>query len=364
MHFTDVMTSRPKRATMRDVAEATGLSAAAVSYALRGLHLPEKTLERVRQAADELGYEVNPTARALALGRTGTIGVLCSSLEDLWQQRLVVELGRALLGRERFPLVADAQGDPNRERTMVQQLRDRHVDAAIVVPLDPAAPYWADLIRALPVVTIGDPLRGVETAGEVLFDNRRAIGLGLAHLADLGHRRVALLSPSLPLTPERPAERLAHVEAARLGLKLTLTSSPASVDGAAVVAAQLLTEPVAPTAFFCLSDSIAYGVYLAVAERGWTVPAQVSVLGYDDHQMSRLLNPPLSTFRWDVEHIVAAAVPRVLSAAEDAARPASAAQPHGHAAKTRRSTLRADLRVRGSTTVVRTSGTAKPSANR
>ena len=60
---------------MRDVAEATGLSAAAVSYALRGLHLPEQTQERVRQAADELGYEVNPTARALALGRTGTIVV-------------------------------------------------------------------------------------------------------------------------------------------------------------------------------------------------------------------------------------------------------------------------------------------------
>jgi len=119
----------------------------------------------------------------------------------------------------------------------------------------------------------------------------------------------------------------------------------------------LLNDSVAPTAFFCLSDSIAYGVYLAVAERAWTVPAQISVLGYDDHQMSRLLNPPLSTFRWDVEHIVAAAVPRVLSAAEDAARPASAEQPHGHAAGTRRSTLRADLRVRGSTTVVRTSRT-------
>jgi len=191
----------------------------------------------------------------------------------------------------------------------------------------------------------------------VLFDNRRAIGLGLAHLADLGHRRVALLSPSLPLTPERPAERLAHVEAERLGLELTLTSSPASVDGAAVVAAQLLVQPVGPTAFFCLSDSIAYGVYLAVAERGWTVPAHVSVLGYDDNQMSRLLSPPLSTFRWDVERIVAAAVPRVLSAAEDAARPAGATEFGGRPAGARRSTLRADLRIRGSTAVVRTSGT-------
>jgi len=341
---------------MRDVAEATGLSAAAVSYALRGLHLPAETRDRVRQAADDLGYEVNPMARALALGRTGTVGVLCSSLEDLWQQRLVVELGRALLGRERFPLVADAQGDPSREGTMVQQLRDRQVDAAIVVPLDPVAPYWSELALALPVVTIGDPLPGVATAAEVLFDNRRGVALGLAHLAELGHHRVAMLTPSQPSTPARPAEALAGAEAARLKLELTLTSSPASVDGAAAVAAELLAEPPGPTAFFCLSDSMAYGVYLAAAQRGLVVPAQLSVLGYDDHQMSRLLTPPLTTFRWDVEHIVAEAVPQVLRATEAGGTSGEQVNPspgRRRRPRPRRTTLRADLRMRGSTAAVR-----------
>lgn len=352
MDLTGPVTTRPKRATLRDVAEATGLSAAAVSYALRGLHLPEQTQERVRQAADELGYEVNTTARALALGRTGTVGVLCSSLEDLWQQRLVVELGRALLGYERFALIADAQGDPDRERTMVQQLRERQVDAAIVVPLDPAAPYWADLTQVLPVVTIGDPLPGVSTASEVLFDNRRAVALGLSHLAELGHRRVALLSPSLALITERPAETLARREAANLGLHLTVASSPASVDGAAAVAAGLLSTKNAPSAFFCLSDSIAYGVYVAAAELGLGVPAQLSVLGYDDHLMSRLMSPPLTTFRWDVEQIVTAAVPRVLAAMEDDG--SARARPTGRRAGGQRRTLRADLRERGSTARVRT----------
>jgi LacI family transcriptional regulator len=65
-----------KRATIRQVAEATGLSTAAVSYALRGVHVSEETRLRVQQAATELGYEADPIARALASGRTGMVGVL------------------------------------------------------------------------------------------------------------------------------------------------------------------------------------------------------------------------------------------------------------------------------------------------
>ena len=78
------MTTRARRATLRDVADATGLSMASVSYALRGLQVSQETQERVRRAAADLGYTVNPIARALAGGQSGLVGVLCGSLEDLW----------------------------------------------------------------------------------------------------------------------------------------------------------------------------------------------------------------------------------------------------------------------------------------
>jgi LacI family transcriptional regulator len=76
-----------KRVTIREVADAAGVSPAAVSYALRGIQVSEQTQERVRRVANELGYEANPIARALASGRTGMVGILGPSLEDLWQQR-------------------------------------------------------------------------------------------------------------------------------------------------------------------------------------------------------------------------------------------------------------------------------------
>src|SRR5437763_2632495 len=114
-----------KRVTIREVADAAGVSPAAVSYALRGINVSEETQERVRKVAGELGYEANPIARALASGRTGMVGILGPSLEDLWQQRMVAQAGRALLARDRYALILDAAGDPERQRLLAVQLRDQ-----------------------------------------------------------------------------------------------------------------------------------------------------------------------------------------------------------------------------------------------
>src|ERR1700749_598402 len=121
-----------KRATIREVAEATGLSPAAVSYALRGVQTSEETQERVRRAAAELGYNVYRIARALASGRTGTVGLLFGSLEDLWQELLGVGLGRPLLARDNYALLVDAAGAPERQLRLAVQLCEQRVDGLIV----------------------------------------------------------------------------------------------------------------------------------------------------------------------------------------------------------------------------------------
>lgn len=289
---------RRKRATIREVAEATGLSPAAVSYALRGLQTSEETQERVRRAADEMGYEANPIARALAGGRSGLIGVLCGSLEDLGEQRFVETVGAQLYTRDLQVLVTDAHGDPARERVMAGQLADRRVDGLIVSPLDPSHGFWRDLAAGLPVVTVGDALAGAATVGELIFDNRKGVTLVLEHLHALGHRRLAALTPSRPSTPDRPAETLVAEVSAALGLDATVVHSPHSIDGATVVAARVLEESPRPTALFCLSDSIACGVYAAARDRGLRIPDDVSVAGYDDHPIGRVLTPELTSVSW------------------------------------------------------------------
>lgn len=330
---------RRRRTTLKDVAAATGLSPATVSYALRGLQVPAATQERVREAARELGYEVNPIARALASGRTGMVGVLCGSLADLWQQTLAVQLSRGLLAQDRYAIIVDANGEPGREGQLARQLRDQHVDGVLVSPLDPAADYWADLSAAVPVVTIGDALTSAPRAGCVLFDNHHGVTMALEHLAGLGHRRVAVLTPSLSSTPGRPAGVYAQQRGGELGLEVVLVGSPASVAGAAAVATEVLTVGDRPTAMFCLSDSMAYGCYLAAHRLSLSVPTDLSVLGYDDHEMAELVMPGLTTFSWDDTGIVDSAVAQLIRAIEVGGR-------------RRPRTFRPELKERGSTAPV------------
>jgi LacI family transcriptional regulator, galactose operon repressor len=307
---------QPKRATIRDVAEATGLSPAAVSYALRGIQTSEETQERVRRAAAELGYKVDRIARALASGRTGTVGLLFGSLEDLWQQLLGVGIGSALLARDHYALLVDAAGDPERELLLARQLRDQRVDGLIVQPLDPSNERWSQLAESLPVVSIGDALPGGRAAGEVVFDNRAGVTLALEHLHNLGHRRIGVLTPTQPSTPDRPADIYVTAEAERLGLDVSIISSPPALAAATEVAREELAKTDRPTALFCFADSIAYGAYAAARELGLRIPDEVSVSGYDDHPMSALLTPALTTVDWNVDGIVRAAVRLILAAIE------------------------------------------------
>jgi LacI family transcriptional regulator len=305
-----------KRATIRQVAEAAGLSTAAVSYALRGIHVSKETEERVRQVAAELGYEVHPIARALASGRTGLVGLLAGSLEDLWQQQVVAGVGRELLARDLYALIVDAGGEPEREQTLALRLRDQRVDGLLVFPLDPSAPVWADLTEALPVVAIGDSLQGARPAGEVLFDNRAGVTLALEHLHKLGHRRVAVLTSTQASTPDRPTDTSVLAEADRLGLDVTVHASPHALGAATHAAREVLCKDDRPTALFCLSDSIAYGAYAAARGLGLRIPSDLSINGYDNHPVSGLLSPPLTTFDWDREGISRTAAQLVAAAIE------------------------------------------------
>lgn len=307
---------QPKRATIRDVAEATGLSPAAVSYALRGIQTSSETQERVRRAAAELGYNVDRIARALASGRTGTVGLLFGSLEDLWQQLLGVGIGSALLARDHYALLVDAAGDPERQLLLADQLRDQRVDGLIVQPLDPSDERWSQLAGSLPIVSIGDALPGGQAAGEVVFDNRAGVTLSLEHLHKLGHRRIGVLTPTQPSTPDRPADIHVTAEAERLGIDVSIISSPLALTAATGVAHEVLSKADRPTALFCFADSIAYGAYAAARELGLRIPDEVSVSGYDDHPMSALLTPALTTMNWNLDAIVRAAVRLILAAIE------------------------------------------------
>ncbi|WP_328524533.1 LacI family DNA-binding transcriptional regulator [Kribbella sp. NBC_00359] len=307
------MSGTGRRPTLKDIAAETGLSMAAVSYALRGLHGTPETRQRVQDAADRLGYQADPVARALASGRSGSIGVLCASLEDLWQQRLAAALGRELLAPDRNAWIIDSAGDADRQLELAQHLVDHRADAIVVVPINPAAKGWAEIARQTPVVAIGDALPGAKAKSEVMLDNESGVSTALRRLADAGHRQIAVLSPTRRFEVERPAEGIAQRVGVDLKLEIRILQCPHDLAGATEVARTLLTSARRPTGILALADSMAFGVYAASRELGLRVPDDLSLLGYDDQPVSQLLTPPLSTFHWPLDELVADVVARVTS---------------------------------------------------
>jgi DNA-binding LacI/PurR family transcriptional regulator len=309
--------SRPgRRTTIRELAEYTGLSPAAVSYALRGKQVSAETERRVREAAEKLGYEADPIARALAGGATAVVGVLVGSLADFWTQELVRAIQRELYDAERSTLVADADGEPARELELARRLVDHRVDGLVVVPIGPASGDWESIARDVATVTIGDALPGVSAAGEVVFDNERGVRESLEHLGALGHRNIAVLSWAVETSPNRAAERAVTTSAAALGVDCRLLACAYSLNGSRPLAIELLAGEERPTAVLCLSDSIAYGVYAACAELGLSIPGDVAVAGFGDHPISRLLAPPLTSTAWDIDRVAEVATGFLLQAIE------------------------------------------------
>lgn len=299
--------TEPRRKTLQDIADAAGLSKAATSYALRGIRGSEKTRARIRALAEELGYSVDPIARALANGRSGNVAIV-GSLRDMWRQGLAVMVSEALRENQLSSLISNVDSSPEREREVLQALAGQRVDGAVVLPVDPSADYWAEVPAEIRIVSIGDALTTRPGAGCVLFDNEYGVGTALEHLAGLGHRSIALVAPSLPTTPGRPAELLAQGMGEAMGVCVEMFYSPSTVREAADVVGMLLAASPRPTALFCLSDSIAFGAYSAARVRNLSIPADISILGFDDSEMASLVTPELTTFGWDEQAIVEAAV--------------------------------------------------------
>jgi LacI family transcriptional regulator len=302
------MASVPKRPTIKQIAEETGLSVTAVSYALRGERVSPATIERVQAVADRLGYTADPVARALRGGRTGTIGLLVGSLADFWQQTLAHAVQRELRGHGLHTIVADADGDPAEELELAARLAAQRVDGLLVAPIGPAGGDWTKLTARTPTVTISGRLPGAELAGEVAFDQTAGVGEVLRHLSALGHRRIAVLSWAVTTSPDRPTERAVREQSASLGLDCELVPCAYSLDGSRPLALEVLERPDRPTALFCLSDSIAYGALHGCRELGLSVPGDISLVGFDDHPLSRLIAPPLTSVNWSIDRTARAAV--------------------------------------------------------
>lgn len=319
------------RVTLQTIADHVGVSRMTVSNAFSRPNQLSATLrDRILEVADELGYTgPDPTARALANGSAGTIGLL---LSDTLSYALTDEVAMAFLAgiaEELAPtglaltLLSDATQDG------IVPARDVAIDGALVYSCDPDSTAVSWLIRRrLPMVLVDQaPAPGLPS---INIDDRLGARAAAQHIVDLGHREVAIVTSGFGgeygvLT--RPTEAMhANTEKQRVlgwldalvpaDIEPTVVRQPhTDPDDTGYSAAQtILGRDSRPTAILCFSDAIARGVIRALQDADLQVPNDVSVVGFDDNPVARRMRPALTTVRQDVEAKGRAAVSALILA--------------------------------------------------
>ncbi|HVX45273.1 MAG TPA: LacI family DNA-binding transcriptional regulator [Mycobacteriales bacterium] len=290
-----------------DIARRAGVSNAAVSYALNGRPgVSSSTRRRIVDIADQLGWRPNSSARALHRSRTDAVGITMVEPEP----RPVVMpefLLRFLPGVQEdltthgILLVLHSSPDIATANEAYRQWRnEKRVDGVIVLnPLvrDRRLRHLEEL--GLPAVVVGDARR-ISSLSSVRTDDEQAMRLGVAHLMELGHRRIGRIGIRSDFLHSRGREQLFHSVLRKAGLRADLSTYHALEDPLPGAVLDWLATDDPPTAIIHEDCTTAIEMMLALQARGVRIPADVSLLCWDDAILARAVNPQLTVLRRNV----------------------------------------------------------------
>lgn len=292
---------------LKDVAQRAGVAVNTASMILNkrpNCWASKKTGERVFKAAAELRYKPSRTAVALRLGKFHTIGLLVPDLQNPhWA--LLAQLLQVELQKHGYDLMIESSHSSlEREISCVENILDRQVDGLIACLLHPE-PHRTLLELHFgggkPVITI-TPKNGTPPPVDgLILDNEPGRLEALAHLAELGHRHVAILEVS-----EEAATPALE------GLQISHEICECTLAGAHEAASRLLSLPSRPTAILAHNDFTALGVIRAATDKGVRVPEELSVIGSDNAPIGSFMPVALTTVEFPIDKIVAEAASFIL----------------------------------------------------
>jgi len=296
------MPTAPKPATIRDVASRAGVSTATVSRALRGqTNVDPATRLTVEDAAKALRYRPSGVARSLKLRSTRTIGLIVTDIENPYFPQIVRAVEDAARDRGYSVILADGRRDPEREIESLEVLAEREVDGLIIASTVLTKRHRAR-IRDLPCpIVIVNSTSTVSAVPAVASDNEGGGALAARHLLSLGHRHLAYITVP-PGEPGAVQERVAGVrhavaQCADRQAELVVVSGAEGVAGGDDAARQALETAPSTTALICSNDLTAIGAIRGLRSLGLAVPADVSVIGFDDIEIAPHLDPALTSIR-------------------------------------------------------------------
>lgn len=295
-----------KRVRLRDVARDAGVSPATVSRAIAQPDLVNSdTLARVKRSAMRLGYVPDGAARALASGRSMTIGAVVPTLDSMVFSHALQSMQLTLSGKGFQLLVASHDYSSAGEAEAIRNLLARGVDGLMLVGAERPEETW-DLLESSNVATVltwcGD-----RRISSISIDNEKAGRIAARHLLDLGHRRIAAVVGALRFN-DRQKARLAGIRSAlrEAGLDLPdwlVSEQPLTLAGGRAGCERMLGLKEPPTAVIGGIDVLAMGCIEEAHSRGLLIPDDLSVVGIDNIEMAAHIFPSMTSVHLPVSRI-------------------------------------------------------------
>ena len=297
-HRPALRTWRASAATIHEVARRAKVSSATVSRVLSGAKFVSGELvDRVWRAVNELDYRPNQVARNLRARATRTIGVVIPDIQNPFFTSVVRGIEDALQERQFTLLLANSDGDPDRERVCLETLCAEEVAGLLMVPCNDEPLAYAPLVRqGVPVVAV-DRVAADFDVDSVGVTNEEGAFEAVRHLAGLGWRPIALIGGPQTTNVAVERERGYHRALAECGLSEMPTlveRADFREDGGYAAMQRLLERTPRPRAVFISNNLMAMGALRAISDAGLRVPDEVALVLFDDIPWGARVNPPLT----------------------------------------------------------------------
>ncbi|SDR77118.1 DNA-binding transcriptional regulator, LacI/PurR family [Microterricola viridarii] len=293
------------RASINDVARRAGVSAQTVSRVANGMNnVRPATRERVLAAMNELSYRPNSAARNLKAGRFRSIGLVTFNMTTLGNERTLNAVAESASAAG-YTTILLPVADPTQSEVAgaFGRLQEQAVDGIILImSAEIGSPEELRLTAGLPLVIVDSDATQPYTIVDT--DQEQGARLATQHLIDLGHREIAhVTGPASSYSARRRAEAYRSVlTEAGLTVPPTLVGDWTAASGLAR-GREIAASEHPPTAVFVANDQMALGVLHAFHERGWKVPEQISVVGFDDSDDAEAYWPALTTVHQNFDEV-------------------------------------------------------------
>ncbi|MDM7859217.1 substrate-binding domain-containing protein [Alteromonas sp. ASW11-36] len=307
-------------ATMKEIADAAGVSQATVSRVLNdGPKVGRATRERVKSIIKELNYRPNANARALANSRSDAVGVVIADLYEPFFAALAHGVETVARKHDTQILISGGSIGLEHEQKAIGTLLSHRCDAMVVHSKSLPDGQLIELAREVPGMVLINRFIPEIASRCVWLDNQAGGRLMAEYMIRQGHTKLAVISSDFPI--DDPLHRIAGIQEALAAANIDLPEvnieyGPPNQEGGEAAVQNLMSKGADFTAVLAYNDAMAAGAMAMLLDHGFDVPREVSVIGYDDILLAKYCRPKLTTLRYPIEMMASKATELALQYAQ------------------------------------------------